>query len=101
MIEKSRVYDLLKQVPRGKITTYKAIADKLGSKAYRMVGKIVGANQDFDNIACHRVVKNNGEVGGYVFGTDQKIALLESEGLKIKKNKIVNFNQKLYRFNEV
>lgn len=97
-MEKEKIYQLLRQVPLGKVTTYGEIANKLGSKAYRAVGKIVGQNRDIPNTPCHRVVRSNGDISGYAFGVDKKIELLKSEGIAIKNEKIVNFAKKLHKF---
>lgn len=93
-----KVYNLLTQIPKGKVTTYKAIADKLGTKGYQAIGQIVGANPNAPQVPCHRVVKSDGELGGYAFGVDKKIEILTKEGIKITNNKITDFDKKLYRF---
>lgn len=93
-----KVYRLLKQVPPGRITTYKEISRALGSNCYRAVGNALNKNTNAPQIPCHRVVKSNGEVGGYAFGTEKKIELLEKEGIKIKNGKIVDFEKVLFRF---
>lgn len=93
-----KVYDLLTQIPKGKVTTYKAIADKIGSKGYRAIGQIVGANPNAPKVPCHRVVRTDGGLGGYAFGIDKKIAILAVEGVKVTNGKINNFEQKFYKF---
>jgi methylated-DNA-[protein]-cysteine S-methyltransferase len=98
MINRKEVYTLLRQVPSGKITTYKKLADKLKTKGYRAIGKIVGLNPDSPFVPCHRVVKSNATLGGYAFGIDKKIALLAAEGIKISDGKIVDFAKKLHSF---
>ena len=91
-----RVYEIIKTIPKGKVMTYKQVAESLNSKAYRAVGMVLKNNPDPKNIPCHRVIKSNGEVGGY-FGkitgevADCKIKLLESEGVLIEKGKIKDF----------
>ncbi len=91
-------YDLLRKIPKGKVTTYKIIAEKLGKKSYRAVGQAVGANPDAPLVPCHRVVKTDGGLGGYAFGIDKKIALLEKEGVEVSDGKIVNFEKIIYSF---
>jgi len=93
-----RVWKLLKQIPKGKITTYKIIAKKLNTKAYRAVGNACHNNPYFPVAACHRVVYSNGFVGGFADGTKKKIKLLQKEGIKIKNGKILNFNKILFKF---
>jgi methylated-DNA-[protein]-cysteine S-methyltransferase len=95
---KQNCYDLLKKIPKGKVTTYKIIADKLGTKAYRGIGQIIGANPDAPRVPCHRVVKSNGDLSGYAFGVDKKIALLKQEGIEIENGKIKNFSDVIYKF---
>ncbi len=91
-----KCYSLLKEVPKGKVTTYKSIAKALGTKAYRAVGNAMNKNpHDTNIVACHRIVKSSGEVGGYAKGTKAKIARLKSEGIKITSNKI---NLEKYEF---
>jgi len=93
-----RCYALLLKIPKGKVTTYKEIANALGTKAYRAVGNAMNKNPNPITSPCHRVVKTDGSLGGYAFGSDKKIALLKSEGISIQNNKIADFNNKLYRF---
>lgn len=80
-------YSLLKKVPNGKITTYKAIAEKLNTKAFRAVGNAMNKNP-YSKVPCHRVIKSNGEIGGFAHGTKKKVQLLKSEGIEIKNGKI-------------
>jgi methylated-DNA-[protein]-cysteine S-methyltransferase len=91
-------YKLLKKIPKGKITTYKILANTLQTRAYRAVGNIMNKNPFPIEVPCHRVVKTNSEVGGYVHGTKKKIKLLKEEGITIKNKKIQNINKHLYRF---
>ncbi len=91
------VYKLVKQIPKGKVSTYKAIAEALESKAYRRIGRALNQNKDFNNIPCHRVINSNGYIGGYSRGINIKKKLLISEGIRFNKNnKIKNFNEKLF-----
>lgn len=97
-----KCYELLRQVPFGKITTYKEIAEALGTKAYRAVGNAMNRNPyspaDGGDVPCHRVIKSNGEVGGFASGIANKIALLEEEGIKIKFGKVKNLQRYLHKF---
>ncbi len=83
-----KVYQILREVPTGKVTTYKAIADKLGSKAYRAVGQALRNNPYAPEVPCHRVVRSNGRIGGFMGKTEgkeieKKILLLRAEGIPI------------------
>jgi len=83
-----RCYDILRKVPKGKVTTYKEIAKKLKCKAYRAVGNAMNKNPYAPSVPCHRVIKFNGEIGGFASGTKKKIEMLRKEGIEIKDNKI-------------
>lgn len=93
-----KCYTLLKRVPRGKVTTYKAIANALQCRAYRAVGNAMRTNPSIPIVPCHRVVNSDGSIGGYASGTDRKIQMLKAEGVVVKENKVVDFDNKLYEF---
>jgi methylated-DNA-[protein]-cysteine S-methyltransferase len=100
MLKKSfneRCYDLLRKVPKGKVTTYKALAKALKSKAYRAVGNAMNKNPYAPKVPCHRVINSNGEVGGFANGTKKKIEMLKKEGIEIKNNKI-DLKKYMYKF---
>jgi methylated-DNA-[protein]-cysteine S-methyltransferase len=98
MINSQKLYELLSQIPQGKITSYKELAIKLKTKGYRAVGQIVGANPNAPQVPCHRVVRTDGQLGGYAFGLPKKIELLAKEGVKISDGKVVDFEKKLHKF---
>jgi methylated-DNA-[protein]-cysteine S-methyltransferase len=84
----------LKKVPEGKVTTYKAIANAIGKpRATRAIGNILKNNPNPIIVPCHRVVRSNGEIGGYAYGKDVKEKLLEAEGIIIKDDYITNFDK--------
>lgn len=94
-----KVYKKLLQVPAGKVTTYSELAKAVGLKdGQRIIGKIMNKNPYPVIIPCHRVVKANGEVGGYAFGEDIKINMLLKEGIEIKNKKIFELKKRTYRF---
>ena len=95
-----KVYNLLKKVPKGKVTTYKILAEKLGTKAYRAVGNAMAANPFAPVVPCHRVVNSGGNVGNYSGkgGKKGKIRMLEKEGVKVKDNKIEGFEKVAHKF---
>lgn len=102
-IDPETLYSLLKQIPRGKITTYKILADALQTKAYRRIGQILKNNPNAPIVPCHRVVKSDGSIGGYMgktCGTDweKKRTLLIQEGIQFDQDKIKNFGDKLFIF---
>ena len=79
-----KVYAVVKKIPKGKVMTYKQVAKAAGNeRAFRTVGNILHNNPDLKNIPCHRVVRSDGKVGGYRYGTRKKMALLKKEGASI------------------
>ncbi|MCK4475804.1 MAG: DUF5615 family PIN-like protein [Methanophagales archaeon] len=87
----------VKQIPKGKVTTYGEIAREItGSvRAARAVAQAVAKNPYPIIIPCHRVVRSNGDVGGYSLGVEKKIRLLRAEGVEIREGKVVNFENYL------
>ena len=75
-----KVWEALLQVPAGAVTTYEAIAARIGNpNAMRAVGTAVGHNSIAVLIPCHRVIRKVGEFGNYRYGTPRKKALLARE----------------------
>ena len=76
-----KVYAVVAKIPRGKTMTYKEVALRAGSpQAYRAVGNIMNKNPDMKKVPCHRVVRSDGDPGGYARGRKAKIAILKKEG---------------------
>jgi methylated-DNA-[protein]-cysteine S-methyltransferase len=81
-LKASHVYDIVDQIPEGKVTTYGDIAKALGHPgASRLIGRILNKNPNPILTPCHRVIKSNGNIGGYAFGKTRKKELLKKEGL--------------------
>jgi len=93
-----KCYEVLRKVPKGKITTYKELAKQLKTKAYRAVGTAMNKNPHAPRVPCHRVINSNGKIGGFASGTKKKISMLKKEGIPIKNNKIENFEKYLFKF---
>ena len=77
-----KVWKYLKTIPKGKIKTYKQVAISIKSpKSARAVANACAKNPYAPNIPCHRVIRSNGELGGYsgIGGTKKKLKLLRSE----------------------
>lgn len=91
-------YALLHQIPRGKVTTYKLIAEALNTKAWRAVGTALSKNPNLITTPCHRVVRSDGKMGGYALGIAKKISLLESEGIELSHGKVKDLEKHLYIF---
>ncbi len=78
---REKVLQIVKKIPKGKTLTYAQVAKLAGSpRAYRAVGNILNKNHD-PQIPCHRVVRSDGDVGGYNKGKEEKVRLLEEEKL--------------------
>ncbi len=90
-----RCYSILAKVPKGKVTTYKALAIAMKTKAYRAVGNAMNKNPYAPKVPCHRCINASGNVGGFATGTTRKIKMLKAEGIEIKDNKI---NLRKYEF---
>ena len=92
----NQVYDVVKKIPYGKVTTYGAIAHYLGStKSARTVGWAMNNSHNLKNFPAHRVVNRNGLLTGknHFKGTNLMEQLLINEGIKIKNDKIINFDK--------
>ena len=90
------VYEVVKLIPRGRVTSYGAIACYLGSKqSARLVGWAMNASHKLNGIPAHRVVNRKGILTGkHHFETYNRMQeLLEKEGVNIKEDQIVNFNE--------
>ncbi len=89
-----KVYDIARQIPYGRVTSYGAIAKYLGAaKSARMVGWAMNACYGDETIPAHRVVNRLGVITGkhHFGGINLMQQLLENEGLVIKNDKIVEF----------
>lgn len=86
-----RVYEVAKQIPFGRVTSYGAIAKYLGAaRSSRMVGWAMNASHSRDDIPAHRVVNKSGLLTGkhHFDGTNLMQQLLESEGVLVEDNQI-------------
>lgn len=91
----------LRLVPRGKVTTYQALARAAGvERGARAVGNAVNKNPEAPIVPCHRVVYSDGRLGGYAHGSKRKIELLQSEGVAVRNGKVVDFEKIFFDFNE-
>ena len=92
-----QVYEVVRLVPSGRVTTYGAIANSIGSPgAARMVGWAMNASHDVSKyVPAHRVVNRKGLLTGkhHFAGSEQMRELLESEGVKVDNNQIVEFDK--------
>ena len=94
-----KIYKKLLDVPKGQITTYGELAKAVGLKnGQRVVGRVMNKNPSPVIIPCHRVVMSTGKIGGYAYGEDIKEKMLHDEGIEITNGKIINLENKIYRF---
>ena len=78
---KEKVIAVVRRIPKGQTLTYKEVARRAGnSRAARAVGNIMNRHGGMDKgVPCHRVIRSDGSVGGYAWGTKKKEALLRKE----------------------
>ena len=91
-----RVYEIVRQIPEGKVTSYGAIAKALGTaRSARMVGWAMNASHNLEDVPAHRVVNRKGLLSGkhHFDGTNLMKQLLENEGIKVIDNQIVDFDK--------
>jgi O-6-methylguanine DNA methyltransferase len=99
-VDKQSVYRVVMRIPRGKVSTYGAVARAVGvPNAARAVGSIMRANQD-PAVPCHRVVYWDGRLGGFggSSGVPKKARLLRSEGIRVVGGRIESFERVLHEF---
>ncbi len=91
-----RVYEVVRQIPKGKVTSYGAIAKSIGAaKSARMVGYAMNSAKGLDDVPAHRVVNRNGLLTGRShFGDHSAMQqMLAAEGIKVEENKIQDFEK--------
>jgi len=77
------------KIPKGKVSTYKRIAEKIGKpNAYRAVGNALHKNPLAPIVPCHRVVRSDGGFGGDRKGAEARMELLQKEGIPIENGKV-------------
>jgi len=75
-----KVYRAILDIPLGETRSYQWVAERIGHpKAVRAVGNALNRNPFAPFVPCHRVVRSNGQVGGFAGGTERKSQLLERE----------------------
>jgi methylated-DNA-protein-cysteine methyltransferase-like protein len=98
-----RVYAIARQIPYGKVTSYGAIAKALGTaRSARMVGWAMNASHHLEDVPAHRVVNRSGLLSGkhHFEGTNLMQQLLESEGIKVVNNQIIDFENHFWDPNQ-
>ncbi len=93
----SRVYEVVRLVPKGRVTTYGAVARYLGTaQSARMVGWAMNSSHSDENyVPAHRVVNRTGMLSGkhHFPGQGLMQELLENEGIKVEDDCVVNFEK--------
>ena len=90
-------YDLVRQIPKGNISTYGAVARALGDiVASRAVGRMMNQNPDADDMPCFKIVHSDGKLGGFGLGINDKIRRLKEDNISVKDGKIVDFKDVLF-----
>jgi len=85
-------YNLVRQIPPGKVSTYGAVAIALGDKvAARAVGRMMNQNPNADDMPCFKIVHSDGQLGGFGLGIDDKIRRLQQDSIHVNNGKIADF----------
>ena len=97
-----RVYTALRRVPRGRVTTYKRLAEAIGCGSPRAVGQALRRNPFAPDVPCHRVIASDLTLGGFRGGRDgaaarRKRQLLSAEGVRFRSG-ILAEPERVYRF---
>ena len=88
------IYEVVRLIPYGRVTSYGAIARYLGAGGARMVGWAMNASHAMTDVPAHRVLNRNGLLTGkHHFGGNRMQELLENEGLKVEKDQLVDFKK--------
>ncbi len=101
MPKSEKILKMLAKIPQGRVTTYGALA-KAARSSPRAVGQIMRRNPRPELYPCFKVVKSDGDIGGYggcVKGSkvERKISLLKKDGIKIRNGKI-DLEKYLHKF---
>ncbi len=93
-----RVYDAVREVPPGRVTTYREVAERIGCGSSRAVGQALRRNPFAPEVPCHRVIRSDMTMGGFK-GREmgavitEKIKLLEYEGVRFREGKLSDSEQ--------
>ncbi len=92
------IYEVVCLIPRGRVSTYGAIAAYLGMKSgARMVGWAMNASHSLPEVPAHRVLNRVGALTGkHFFGGNRMQELLESEGIQVENDQILDFKNKFW-----
>lgn len=98
-----RVYEAVSQVPKGRVTTYALLARKLDCGSPQAVGQALKRNPFAPEVPCHRVIKADLSIGGYMGETDgeqwqRKLELLRDEGVEFDRQGHLTDKDKVFGF---
>lgn len=97
-----KIYEIVAQIPQGKVMTYKQVSFIADAPTPRVVGFAMRANKDTKQVPCHRVVSINGELRGYAFGgIETKREKLKKEGVAFLQNGNVDLTKSQYKMTEL
>jgi methylated-DNA-[protein]-cysteine S-methyltransferase len=92
------VYEALRTVPRGRVTTYKALGAAIGCASPRAIGQALRDNPYAPEVPCHRVIRTDLTIGGFAGATDgeeiaRKRRMLSEEGVPFRDGRLADPNQ--------
>lgn len=88
-----RIYAVVSQIPKGKVMTYKQVAEIADVSNPRIVGFAMHGNKDFKKVPCHRVISANGTLQGYALGLQSKKEKLIKEGVQFISSDTVDLTK--------
>lgn len=99
---RKKVFAATKKIPRGKVTTYKLLAEAIQCRSSRAIGQALKHNPFAPRVPCHRVIRTDLTLGGFAGRTSgpeltRKKQLLKKEGVRIRNNRLADPAQ-LYTF---
>ncbi len=90
----SYTYDLVRQIPPGRVSTYGAVAEALGDiRASRAVGRMMNQNPNPDTMPCYKIVYSDGRLGGFGLGIEDKIRRLREDNIEVVDDRIKDFDK--------
>lgn len=90
----SYTYNLVRQIPPGRVSTYGAVAEALGDiRAARAVGRMMNQNPDADTMPCYKIVYSDGRLGGFGLGVEDKIRRLREDNIEVVDGRIKDFDK--------
>ena len=97
------IYDIVRHIPKGRVTSYGAIAQSIGTGgSARLVGWAMNAAANLSDVPAHRVVNSKGLLTGkHHFGGDTMQKLLEAEGISVKDDQVQHFDTVFWHPNEL